>query len=173
MLRRSDQPSGEACSVVRVRWTAWTVAILGLLMAACGTDDEKPVKRATSIVVADEDAPYHFAAPGRIAACRYELAGRSGTVRCDPSQAPPLVPRCTIAHAISFTVGSRGAGQFTCVVPDALPRARDLRVLAAGSSLKAGPITCVARPEPALSCENEHGGGFVLRPDDSAVFRLR
>jgi hypothetical protein len=80
-----------------------------------------------------------------------------------------------MSPCISFVVGARGPGAYTCATPDALPRARDLRVLDAGSSLEAGPITCVARSEPALSCENERGGGFVLRPEDSepSAIRLR
>ncbi|MGD9695466.1 MAG: DUF6636 domain-containing protein [Thermoleophilia bacterium] len=84
-------------------------------------------------------------------------------VRCDifktSAKGPPEPPSCQLDWGIAYGLTQRGRGRGLCV-GDTVLNSR-AKVLAYGTSIKRGRITCTSRTA-GLTCANKNGHGFFL-----------
>jgi len=111
-----------------------------------------------------------FATPSRNIGC----IGDRTEVRCDIRQSsatPPPEPRsCRFDWGDAFSVRPAGRGRGVCHSDTALPApGQRIRILAYGTSIALGKITCTSR-RSGLTCRNPGDHGFFLSREKIRVF---
>lgn len=111
-----------------------------------------------------------FATPSRNIGC----IGDRTEVRCDIRQTsatpPPKPASCRFDWGDAFSVRPTGRGRGVCHSDTALPApGRRIRILAYGTSITLGKITCTSR-RSGLTCRNPAGHGFFLSREKIRVF---
>ncbi|MBJ7457142.1 MAG: hypothetical protein JHC74_13890 [Thermoleophilia bacterium] len=111
-----------------------------------------------------------FATPSRNIGC----IGDRTEVRCDirqTSATPPKKPaNCRFDWGDAFSVRPTGRGRGVCHSDTALPApGQKIRILAYGTSITLGKITCTSR-RSGLTCRNRGDHGFFLSREKIRVF---
>jgi hypothetical protein len=111
-----------------------------------------------------------FATPSRNIGC----IGDRTEVRCDirqTSATPPKKPaNCRFDWGDAFSVRPTGRGRGVCHSDTALPApGQKIRILAYGTSITLGKITCTSR-RSGLTCRNRGDHGFLLSREKIRVF---
>jgi hypothetical protein len=111
-----------------------------------------------------------FATPSRNIGC----IGDRTEVRCDIRQTsappPPKPASRPFDWGDAFSVRPTGRGRGVCHSDTALPApGRRIRILAYGTSITLGKITCTSR-RSGLTCRNPGGHGFFLSREKIRVF---